>query len=137
MPSEFNLSKKNINLVKKIILRVLRTYSQFSPTIPILLLQSSLAPQLRPYLRGISTPCMGHFILPSAALKKGKVVDEMTPFHPKNTTRLKLIQAYKKVLLLKKKGSVEVAAAAADPWRALGADDGAAVPVSGVCASAA
>ena len=113
---------------------------------PILLLQSSLAPQLRPYLRGISTPCMGHFILPSAALekkkKKGKVVDEMTPFHPKkqHNSLKEGKQAYpgiQKGYALKKKGSVEVAAAAADPWRALEADDGAAVPVSGVCASAA
>lgn len=39
-------------------------------TIPVLLLQRSQAPQLRPYLRGISTPCTGHFILPSAALER-------------------------------------------------------------------
>lgn len=42
--------------------------------------------------------------------------------------------------VFQKESSVEIAAAAAataDPWRGLGADDGAAVPVSGVCASAA
>lgn len=49
-----------------------------------------------------------------------------------------------KVAFLKKKSSVEIAAVAADPWRVWlffvcgRADgDGAAVPVSGVCASAA
>lgn len=42
------------------------------PQNPILLLQRSQTPQLRPYLRGISTPCMGHFILPSAAMEKKK-----------------------------------------------------------------
>lgn len=55
------------------------------PTIPILLLQRSQAPQLRPYLRGISTPCMGHFILSSAAVEKVKAVDNITPFHQKTS----------------------------------------------------
>lgn len=42
-------------------------------------------------------------------------------------------------MIFQKKSSVKIAAAAAaaDPWRGLGAGDGAAVPVSGVCASAA
>lgn len=42
-----------------------------------------------------------------------------------------------KSCVFQRSGVEIVAAAAADPWRGLGADDGAAVPVSGACASAA
>ncbi len=49
------------------------------------------------------------------------------------------LSRHSKSFVFQKESGVEIAAAAAaaDPWRGLGADDGAAVPVSGVCASAA
>lgn len=82
--NQFDLSKKAPRC--KNILRVLRTFSLFmvekshNPTPAAPEITSS---QLRPYLRGISTPCMGHFILPSAADEKVKAVDNNTPFHQK------------------------------------------------------
>lgn len=63
----------------------------------------------------------------------------MTPFHKKVAKSGTNSSRHTRKVTFFKKSSVEIvaAAAAADPWRGLGANDGAAVPVSGGCASAA
>lgn len=83
---------------------------------------------------------MGHFILPSAAEEgeKVKAEDNKTPFHQKQVAKSGQTNLSKHTKKLCFCVEIAAAAAAADPWRGfLGADDGAAVPVSGVCASVA
>lgn len=69
--------------------------------------------------------------------RKVKAAGDNTPFHQKPVAKrgeTNLSNNYKNVCF-----SVQIAATAANPWRGSGDedDDGAAVPVSGVCASAA